>query len=266
MQKKKRAKGPEKQKNRNQKSQNRSQSSFDILFGINSIYESLKADRRKFFEIYLSKDPKSNQLLKITELAEKREIRILNETPEKLTDLSGSDYHQGVCAKVSEYPVVDIKQFTNLKEPFLLLVENVVDPSNLGALIRTAHCAGVDGIITLKDRAASHTPSVSRASAGALEHVKFARVTNMVNCINELKENGIWVTGLDAKAATSLYDANLKGSLAIVVGGEDKGVRPLVQKNCDFLISIPQKGSFNSLNASVAGAVVMYESLRQRKL
>ncbi|MCP3924777.1 MAG: 23S rRNA (guanosine(2251)-2'-O)-methyltransferase RlmB [Desulfobacterales bacterium] len=265
MQKKNRSKGGAKKKARKQTSQRPEQKGYEILFGINSVYEALKADRRKFFEIYFSKDPNSKRLQKITEFTKQRDIKVVNETPDKLSILSGSDYHQGVCAKVSDYPVVDMGAFINIENPFLLLVENVVDPSNLGALIRTAHCAGVDGVITLKDRAVSHTPSVSRASAGALEHVKFAKVTNMVNCINELKEKGIWVTGLDAKAETSLYDANLKGPLAIVVGGEDKGVRPLVQKNCDFLISIPQHGSFNSLNASVAGAIVIYESLRQRQ-
>lgn len=237
---------------------------FDILYGVNSVYEALLAGRRKFFEIFISKDPESKNISKIVSLATEKGVKVSAVSSGKVAALSESDYNQGVCMKAGEYPVMAIENYLKLKDPFLLLVENVVDPGNLGALIRTAHCAGVDGIITLKDRAASHTPTVSRASAGALEHVNFSRVTNMVNCIKELKDSGIWVTGLDAKAEISVFEANLKGPLAIVVGGEDKGVRPLVQKNCDFLVSIPQKGSFNSLNASVAGAVVLYEAVRQR--
>jgi len=148
---------------------------------------------------------------------------------------------------------------------FLLLLDNIVDPQNLGALIRTALCSGVNGIIIPNDRSAMPTPSVSKASAGALEHIKMACVTNLVNAVKELKGNGVWIAGLDRSSKQVLYDSDLTGHLGIIVGGEDKGVRPLVAKNCDFLISIPQTGPVNSLNASVAGAVVMYEALRQRR-
>jgi len=134
----------------------------------------------------------------------------------------------------------------------------------LGALLRTALCAGVDGIVIPKDRSALPTPAVSKASAGALEHSSLARVTNMVNTIKHLKEKGLWILGLDRIAEQSVFSSDLKGSIALVVGGEAKGIRPLVKKHCDMLMSIPQSSRINSLNASAAGAVVMYEAFRQR--
>ncbi len=242
----------------------------EILFGINSVTEALRAGRRKIIEIYISGKKTSGRISFVTDLAKKRNIPVKVIEPSRLAQMAGSDFHQGLCAHVSPYPVVDIDEILKRKKDdnfhFILLLENIVDPNNFGALARTAHCAGVDGIVILKDRSVSPTPSVSRASAGALEHVFISRVTNMVNTLKMLQEKGIWTFGLDGNGDKNLYDSDLKGNLAIVVGGEDKGIRPLVQKQCDFLISIPQAGQFNSLNASVAGGVVMYEALRQRSV
>ena len=179
--------------------------------------------------------------------------------------------HQGIAASVSPYPLVELadiidKPGLNDTGHFLLLLDNILDPHNLGAMIRTGLCTGIDGIVIPKDRSASPTPAVSRISAGALEHIFLAQVTNLVNTINTLKKKKLWIAGMDRVAKKSVFSCDFSDSVAIVVGGEEKGMRPLVKKHCDLLISIPQKGQINSLNASVAGAVVMYEAFRQRAL
>ena len=147
---------------------------------------------------------------------------------------------------------------------FILILDQVVDTHNLGALIRTAVCAGVQAVILPKDRSALPTPAVSKASAGAMEHMKIVQVVNIVNTIKELKQEGLWIAGLDSEGEKSVFDADFTIPTALVIGGEEKGIRPLVKKHCDFLVSIPQKGPIDSLNASVAGAIVMVEVLRQR--
>jgi 23S rRNA (guanosine2251-2'-O)-methyltransferase len=149
-------------------------------------------------------------------------------------------------------------------QPFFLVIDSVADPHNLGALIRSALAVGVHGVITPKDRSAPPTVAVSKASAGALEHVPLARVTNLSRCLEELKTSGIWIFGLDAAADRNLYETDLRGPAALVVGGEEKGIRPLVKRHCDVRVAIPQRGPLDSLNASVAGAVAMYEIMRQR--
>jgi 23S rRNA (guanosine2251-2'-O)-methyltransferase len=243
----------------------------EILFGIHPVLESLKARRRKISEIYLAKDKRSQRLDDIAAIAESFNIPIKIFSSPQLTAVTAGDGHQGVAAKVSFYPTVEVKDILQTAggegtPPFLLLADSIEDTQNLGALIRTALCAGVHGIIIPKDRAAPPTPAVSKASAGAMEHILLAQVTNMVNAIGELKENGVWIAGMDGKAEKSVFEAELSGALGIVIGGEEKGVRPLVKRHCDFLMAIPQSGQIDSLNASAAGAVVMYEAFRQRNI
>jgi 23S rRNA (guanosine2251-2'-O)-methyltransferase len=148
----------------------------------------------------------------------------------------------------------------------LVLLDSIVDPNNLGAIVRTAHCVGADALVVPKDRAVGAIPAVSKASAGALEHTRLCRVTNLVGTIQWLKKRGVWVAGLSMQADQTVFQANLKGPLALVVGGEEKGLRPLVRQHCDFLVSIPLRGRVDSLNASAAAAVVLYEAFRQRQL
>ncbi len=238
----------------------------EILFGIHSVLEAMRAGRRRMFEIYMCKDRPSPRIADITVLAENLHIPIRQVNYKELTSMCGSEFHQGVGAKTQIYPLVDLSDLPEKSNPFLLLADSISDTHNLGALIRTALCAGVDGVIIPKDRAATPLPSVSRASAGALEHMPVVQVANLVNTIRELKEKGMWIAGMAADADQSLFKSDLTGPLAIVIGGEEKGIRPLVRKNCDFLISIPQEGLIDSLNASVAGAVVMYEAYRQRTI
>ena len=173
-------------------------------------------------------------------------------------------------AKVSAYPwgtVDDIlaSRSAAWKDPFVLILDQIVDPQNLGALTRTAHCAGVHGIVIPKDRSAPPSAAVSKASAGALEHICLARVANLVGTIKVLKKAGLWIAGADRGGHHDLFVVDLKGPLALVIGGEEKGLRPLVKKQCDLMVAIPQTGPIGSLNASVAAAVIMYEIFRQRR-
>lgn len=241
----------------------------EIIYGFHPVCEALKAARRKFIEVYAIKDNTSERIKQVALLAESMEIPVKKIQPSRLKQSAGTGQHQGVGAKVSRYPLVDTafifhKLESDNQNKFLVLLDNILDPQNLGAIIRTAVAVSVDTVIIPKKRSASPTPAVSRASAGALEHVFIAKVTNMVNTIKILKEKGIWIFGMDPAAKDSIYTADLTGAAAIVIGGEEKGMRQLVKKHCDSMLSIPQMGPVNSLNASVAAAVIMYEVFRQR--
>ena len=240
----------------------------EILYGIHPVFEAVRAGRRKVYEIYIAKQKDSTLLRNISKLAEPAKIPLISVKPDHLTKITGSDFQQNIAAKVSEYPLIAcediLNSITQKNYDFLLLLDTVVDPQNLGALARTALCAGVSGIVITKDRSASPTPAVSKASAGALEHIFLSKVTNMVSSMKEMKDRGIWVVGMDAMADMPVFSCDLKGPIALVIGSEGKGIRQLVKANCDFLVSIPQKGEVSSLNASAAGAVAMYEVFRQR--
>jgi 23S rRNA (guanosine2251-2'-O)-methyltransferase len=184
--------------------------------------------------------------------------------------MSRTDHHQDICARVSAYPVVAIEDLMDAlpggqAPPFFLVIDSVLDPQNLGALLRSALAVGVQGVLTPKDRSAPPTPAVSKASAGALEHILLTRVTNLSRTLDMLRQSGLWVFGLEGTADQEIYGTDLTGPMALVVGGEEKGIRHLVRQHCDFLVSIPQNGPLDSLNASVAGAVALYEVLRQRR-
>lgn len=241
----------------------------EVLFGVHPVYEALKAGRRKIDQIWIVTDKQSRRKAEIRMLAERAQIPLERITPSKLNAIAGTDRHQGIGAKVSPYAFVPIEtlfaQARNKNQAhFLLMLDSVTDPQNLGGLIRTASCAGVDGIILPKDRAAPPSPAVSKASAGALEHVLLHQVTNLSATIGGLKKKGIWIAGLASAAEQSLFACNLSGHLALIVGGEQKGIRTLIKRECDFLLSIPQRGVIDSLNASVAGGIALYEALRQR--
>ena len=241
----------------------------EILYGIHPVVEALKADRRDVYEVCILKDKTTGRLEKILVLAESKKIPVVRVNHLTLKSKTGTEFHQGVCAKTSPYPLAKLTDIDDRvrKEKsnfFILLLDNILDSQNLGALVRTALCVGVEWVVIPKDRSALPTPAVSKASAGALEHLKLVRVVNMVRVIKTLKEKGLWIVGLDQASDRSIFFSDLTGSVAIVIGGEEKGIRPLVKKHCDFLISIPQTGPVGSLNASVAGAIAMYEAFRQR--
>jgi len=241
----------------------------EVLYGIHPVYEALSAGRRRIYGIFLAQEKKNVRLKPILSLAESRGISRQTLAAAEFKALVGPVLHQGVAARVSPYPLIPLNEILLSSRAgndhfFLLMLDNIVDPQNLGALIRTALCVGVDGVILPKGNCATPTPAVSRASAGALEHIQLSRVTNMVQTIKLCKNRGLWIVGLLKDAPQQLYAGDLTGSIALVLGGEQKGIRPLVRKNCDFLLSIPQQGPVDSLNAAAAGAVAMYEAWRQR--
>lgn len=240
----------------------------ETLYGIHPVIEALKAGRRKFYEIYLTRENPAGRLDNILRLCKDRNISIAQLKSEQLSVLANTSEHQGIGAKVSGYPIESLNQMldrqNSMDSGLILMLDHVVDPHNLGALIRTALAVGVQGVIIPKDRSAPPTPAASKASAGAMEHMHMAKVTNLVTTIKKIKAEGFWVAGLDRSAPKSIFETDLTVPLTLVVGAEEKGLRPLVKHACDFLISIPQIGPLDSLNAAVAGAVVMYEALRQR--
>jgi 23S rRNA (guanosine2251-2'-O)-methyltransferase len=241
----------------------------EILYGFHSVYEALRAGRRTLQEIYIGEEKKSSRVQRIVLAAAGKNLPIRKVDSATLKKIAGNVSHQGVAARVTPYPLADIDDLVNSalsggRPALIVLLDNIVDPHNLGAILRTAVCVGVDGVIIPKDRSAFPTPAVSRISSGALEYIRLAQVNNIVRIIQMLKDRGVWIVGLDQNAADSIFTTDLTGALGLIVGGEEKGIRPLIKKKCNCLVSIPQTGPVSSLNASVAGAIVMYESYRQR--
>lgn len=245
-------------------------SSQEVLFGFHPVMEALKAGRRKIHAIIVDRDTPSERRAEAIQIAQDRSIAWERHTSEQIRAACGSDQHQGIAAWVSSLPNDNVKAVVtdaeaNAKSPLLVLLDGIVDPSNLGAVVRTAHCVGADAVVVAKDRAAGPTPVVSKVSAGALEHTRLCRVTNLAATIQWLKKKRFWVAGLAMEGEQPLFEADLKGPLALVIGGEGRGLRRLVREYCDFLLSIPLCGRVDSLNASAAAAVVLYEAFRQRR-
>jgi len=241
----------------------------ELLYGIHPVLEALRAKRRRVEHIYTTPTRHGTRPAEIMEAAAARKIQVESVTGEQLARLCGQAHHQGIGARVSPYVWTPLKKALN-RQPrtagrhFLLALDGLTDPHNLGALLRTALCAGVDGVLLPARNSCRPTPTVSKISAGALEHSSLVSVTNLVRILEKLKKKGFWVAGLDRGGRQTIYASDFNVPLVLVIGGEGKGVRPLVKSHCDFLVTIPQAGPLNSLNASVAGAVAMYEVLRQR--
>ncbi len=241
----------------------------DLLYGINPVMEALKAQRRQIRELLIASGRKDRRVDELESLAREKGITVKRVDADTLEGLCGTGHHQGAALSAGALPGVapeDLLRVAEKKgeEPFLVLLDSIEDPRNLGAIVRTAHCAGAHGVVVPRDRSAQLTALVSKASAGALEHMPVAVVTNLAKTMEGLKENGLWFAGLDADGDSSLFGGDFTGPVGIVVGSEGKGIRPLVKKGCDFIVSIPLKGVVDSLNASVAASLVMYEVVRQR--
>jgi 23S rRNA (guanosine2251-2'-O)-methyltransferase len=241
----------------------------DLLYGIHPVREAIRAGRRRIHSLTLTTGNLPQRLSEIRDLAESKGIGIQTASPEQLKARVKTARHQGVVAETAPYETLAPEALltegdSGSAPPFILVADSITDPMNLGALLRTALAVGVHGVVTPKDRCAPPTPVVSNASAGALEHIRLAQAVNLVRTLQALKEKGFWVFGLDHRARQDCFHTDFTGPSALVIGGEGKGIRPLVKKTCDHLVSIPQEGAVSSLNASVAGAVVMYEAYRQR--
>ena len=239
-----------------------------IIEGRNAVIEALRAGVQ-IDKIYLMKGETDKTLGHIASTARAAGIVVVDADRRKLDNMSRTHAHQGVIAlaSVREYcSVEDILQIAADKgeNPLLVVCDEISDPHNLGAIIRTAECAGAHGIVIPKRRSAGLTAIVAKTSAGAVSHMPVARVPNIAALLKDLKKQGVWVFGTAAGGNTTLYDADLKGPAAIVIGSEGDGMTRLVTENCDFLVSIPMKGHINSLNASAAAAILLYEAVRQR--
>lgn len=240
----------------------------DILYGINPVREALRGNR-KAFELFVQTGGTDQRIAKLATLAEEKGIAVRRRERADLERLAGNPHHQGVVLKVAPFVYAELEDFlANHQESegglFLLVLDGIQDPQNLGALIRSAACAGVQGVIIPKDRACGMTPVVEKASAGAVETIPVIQVTNLVQTLERLKQAGCWTFGLAGEANKDIYQADYRGNLALVVGSEGEGIRPLVRKHCDLLLAIPHYGGISSLNASVAGGIVLFEAARQR--
>jgi 23S rRNA (guanosine2251-2'-O)-methyltransferase len=242
----------------------------EVLYGFHPVMEALSAGRRSLHLLTVDRAVPSARQIPVLELAEKQRVPRQTVTTDQIRAVCGSNQHQGIALAVSPLPTDSMESILaqaghDDRACLWVLLDSIVDPQNLGAIVRTAHCAGVDAMVIPRDRAVGATPAVSKSSAGALEHMRLCRVTNLAGAIQWLKKKGVWVAGLAMQSDRTVFEADLKGPLALVVGGEEKGLRPLVRRQCDYLVSIPMRGRVDSLNASAAAAVVLYEAFRQRR-
>lgn len=240
----------------------------DIIEGRNPIMEVLKSDR----EIYriLVAEGLRGAGKKAADLAKRKGIKVDHVDKSELDRISLTGAHQGIIALVSKYRYIEgvdrivEKAREKGENPLVIVLDKLKDPHNLGAIIRTAHCCGAHGIVIPKRNAAGITPAAIKASAGAVEYMPVARVTNIARTLEEMKDMGLWIAGADMDGEL-MYRVDLTGPIALVIGSEGKGISRLVKEKCDFIVRIPMKGELSSLNASVAAGVLMYEILRQRE-
>ena len=242
----------------------------ELLYGIHPVSEALLADRREFKKLYVARSRRSKGIATLLEQANTKGIPVETKGQTFFQSQVGKLNHQGIAARVGRLPLANWEAFVKRPKnedslPFLLALDGIVDPQNFGSLVRTALAMGVHGIVFSKVRTAPLSPAVSKASSGAMEHMAFSRVSNLVTFLRRSKEAGLWIVGTDVRSTMSVDKTDLTFGLVLVIGGEDKGMRPLVRKTCDFVVSIPQMAEINSLNAAVAGAIVMYEIIRQRR-
>ncbi|HEX4022276.1 MAG TPA: 23S rRNA (guanosine(2251)-2'-O)-methyltransferase RlmB [Acidobacteriaceae bacterium] len=239
----------------------------DVLYGLHPVEEAIRAGGRRLESVMVLRSRQDARLQRVIDACRESGIRLRFEPKEQLNRLAGTEAHQGVVAVVAgrSYADLDDLLIPHTEHLFLLALDGVEDPHNLGALLRTADAAGVDGVLLPERRSAQVNATAAKVSAGAVEHVRIARVTNMVRSLEELKRNHVWCVGLDERG-TQDYDAfNFCSNCVLVLGREGAGLHDLVRRTCDYLLRIPMAGKVASLNVSVAGAVVMYEAMRQRR-
>ena len=241
----------------------------DIIIGRNAVIEALKNDSRTIETLYISNNKLEGSINTIVGMAKEKKIIIKEVDKRKLDSMCDGETHQGVIAKVTPFKYSEVSDILDLakergESPFIVILDEVEDPHNLGSIARTAELFGVHGIIIPKRRSASVTATVYKSSVGAIEHVKVAKVTNLNATIDALKEEGIWVYGADIRAEEYSYQVDYSGPCALIIGNEGRGISKLTVQKCDKLIKIPMVGKINSLNASVAGGIMMYEVLKGR--
>lgn len=239
----------------------------NILIGRNAVIEAFKTERT-IDKVLIQKGSKEGSIKKIISQAKSKGYVIQEVNKEKLDSLSEGEKHQGVIAFIASYDYSTLEEIMDRakekgEDPFIVVLDNIVDPHNLGAIIRTANIVGAHGIVIPKRRAVGLTAIVAKTSAGAIEHTPVTKVSNIARTIEDLQKEGLWAVCADMDG-DMMYDVDLKGPICLVIGSEGEGVSRLVKEKCDFIARIPMKGEINSLNASVAAGVLMYEITRQR--
>lgn len=240
----------------------------DLIIGRNAVMEVLKSDRT-IESVYIANGQMEGSIKVIINIAREKGLVLKEVDRKKLDVMSGGSNHQGVIAQVTPYKYCEIPDMLNLakkkgEDPFIVILDEIEDPHNLGSIIRTAELCGAHGIIIPKRRNVGITSTVYKCSVGAIEHMKIAKVTNVNSAIDELKKEGLWIYGADIAGDEYSYEVNFNGPCAMVIGSEGRGISKLTLKKCDKLVKIPMVGRINSLNASVAGGIMMYEILKGR--
>ena len=241
----------------------------EVLYGLHPVEEALKAGRRRFDHVLVAREREDARIERLLALCREAGVRVRQESREQLTQLAQTPAHQGVVALVHPQEFLSIEDLFVPLTPnvprLLLALDGVEDPQNLGALLRVADGAGVDGVVLTERRSAPLSPVAVKASAGAAEHLRIARVVNLVRALEELKKQNLWVIGLDENGQTDYVHFDLTGNCVLVLGREGAGLHDLVRRTCDHLLRIPMAGGVSSLNVSAAGAVVLFEAFRQRR-
>jgi 23S rRNA (guanosine2251-2'-O)-methyltransferase len=243
----------------------------EVLYGLHPVEEAVKAGRRRFNEVLVARERHDERLEHLVALCREAGLRVRQEAREQLTELAQTPAHQGVVALVRPQELLSIEDLytpdpaNSSKARLLLALDGVEDPQNLGALLRVADGAGVDGVVLTERRSAPLSPVAVKASAGATEHLRIARVVNLVRALEELKRRNLWIIGLDERGSSDYDQFDLTGDCVLVLGREGAGLHDLVRRTCDHMLRIPMAGGVSSLNVSAAGAVVLYEAFRQRR-
>jgi 23S rRNA (guanosine2251-2'-O)-methyltransferase len=235
----------------------------NLLWGINTVAEALRGRPRSLSEVLIEKGRAGGRLQEIIDAARAAGVRLRFVEADRM-GLPKSCRHQGAAARQTEAELLPLAELLSDEPERILLLDSIQDPRNLGSILRSALAAGFGAVILTSERSAPLSGTAARASAGAVAHLRIARVVNLADALRQLKEQGWWIYGTVAEPeAQSIYQTDFSGKIGVVIGGEDKGIRPLVRKLCDHLVTIPMPGAFNSLNASVAAALIMFEAVRQ---
>jgi 23S rRNA (guanosine2251-2'-O)-methyltransferase len=227
-----------------------------VLYGRNPIREALRAGRRPVHRVWATRGAAAEPWL--------RDVELLEARPEEIAARAGTEAHQGLCAETEPYPYVDADELLARPDPLIVVLDELQDPQNLGAICRTAECVGADGVVIPERRSAEVTPAVCKASAGAVEHVRVARVRNVADFLANAKEAGSWCYGAAAEGGVAYLDPDYRGGCVLVIGAEGRGLRPRVAAACDQLVALPLHGHIQSLNASAAASALLYGILQRR--
>jgi 23S rRNA (guanosine2251-2'-O)-methyltransferase len=228
-----------------------------VLYGRNPIREALRAGRRPVHRVWATRGAAAEPWL--------RDVEVVEARAEDIAARAGTDAHQGLCAEVGEYPYVSADELLARVDPLIVVLDELQDPQNLGAICRTAECVGADGVVIAERRSAEVTPAVCKASAGAVEHLPMARVRNIADFLAQAKEAGAWCYGAAAETAVGYLQPDYRGGCVLVIGAEGRGLRPRVAAACDELVALPLRGHVQSLNASAAASALLYGILQRRE-